>query len=85
VDVVLLDDSGQAELPREAAAELAPWVGEQVDRVAAGSFTARISVTATELVASIVSEQRGQQERRFAVGAQRRAVPEFAPELAGPG
>jgi hypothetical protein len=85
VDVVLIDDSGQAELPREAAAELATWVGEQVDRVAAGSFTARISVTASELVASIVSEQRGQQERRFAVGAQRRAVPEFAPELAGPG
>jgi hypothetical protein len=85
VDVVLLDDSGERELPPHAAAEVAAWVADQVDHVATGSFTARISVAASELVASVVSEERGQQERRFVVGAQRHTAPEFASELTGPG
>jgi hypothetical protein len=64
---------------------VAAWVADQVDHVATGSFTARISVAASELVASVVSEERGQQERRFFVGAQRHTAPEFASELTGPG
>lgn len=77
VDVVLLDDSGEVELPPDAAAEVVEWVAEHVDRAAAGSFTARISVTASGLVASIVSDERGQQERRIASGARVQAVPEL--------
>jgi hypothetical protein len=83
VDVVLLDDSGEAELPPHAAAEVVEWVAEHVDRADAGSFTARISVTASELVASIVSEERGQQERRIAPDAhQPDAHQQAAQELA---
>jgi hypothetical protein len=81
VDVVLLDDSGDVDLPPDAAAEVVEWVAEHVDHADTGSFTARISVTASELVASIVSDERGQHERRIAPGAHRQVAQALAAEL----
>jgi len=65
VDIVVLDDSGEAHLPEEGLADALRWCAAEVERFRSGSVTIRLAISQGDALITIVNDD-GEQRRSIA-------------------